>query len=274
MSALGPTACGIAVAAFLLALVAPPAMSGPAHPDSAALRSVLPSWSLARWELLRLACVASALAVAQALGSWPLGLVGAAAPSIALRWRLRRDETAAAAMSLDVLQATQAALRSGLPLAPALRLAIERSALLVRDPFERALRAFDLNSTLDEALRAASRDARDRRVALALETLALVAAEQLSAARAAAVIGSVLDRLTFEARLLEEVRARTSGLRVQIVLLALLVPALSLYLVVTMPGLAATLATPLGSRVLVPAAAAFEIAGVLASRAIVRGLGT
>jgi Flp pilus assembly protein TadB len=219
-------------------------------------------------------CAAAGVAAAQAIGLWPLGLVAGAAPSIALRWRVREDETAAAALSLEVLQSTQAALRSGLPLAPALRLAIERSAPLVRDPFERALRAFDLNSTFDEALRAVARDARDRRVALALEALALVAAEQLPAARAAAVIGSVLDRLTFEARLLEEMRARTSGLRAQIVLLALLVPALSLYLVATMPGLAETLATPLGSRVLVPAALAFEIVGIVASRAIVRGLGT
>ena len=274
MNAIGATACGIAVAALILTLVAPPSLNGLSHPDSAALRSALPAWSLARWELLRLGCVASALVAAQAFGSWPLGLVAVAAPSIGLRWRLRRNETAAAAMSLGVLQATQAALRSGLPLAPALRLAIERSTPLARDPFERALRAFDLNSTLDEALRTVARDARDRRVALALEALALVAAEQLPAIRAAAVIGSVLDRLTFEARLLEEVRARTSGLRAQIVLLALLVPALSLYLVATMPGLAATLATPLGSRVLVPAAVAFEIAGIFASRAIVRGLGT
>jgi Flp pilus assembly protein TadB len=274
VSALGPVACGIAVAGLLLALVAPPSVSGPPHPDAAALRAVLPSWSLARWELMRFLLVMAAVACAQAFGLWPLGLVAAIVPSIALRGRVRGDETAAAAMSLDVLRSTQAALKSGLPLAPALRLAIERSTPLARDPFERALRAFDLNSTFDGALRAVAGDARDRRVALALEALALVAAEQLPAARAAAVIGSVLDRLTFEERLLEEVRARTSGVRAQIVLLALLVPALSLYLVATMPGLAATLATPLGSRVLVPAALIFEVAGIIASRAIVRGLGT
>jgi hypothetical protein len=37
-----------------------------------------------------------------------------------------------------------------------------------------------------------------------------------------------------------------------------------------MPGLAATLATPLGTHVLVPAAIMFEVTGILASRAIVR----
>ena len=55
-------------------------------------------------------------------------------------------------------------------------------------------------------------------------------------------------------------------------LLALLVPALALYLVATMPGLAATLASPVGRLVLLPAAAVFELAGIVASRAIVRDI--
>ena len=188
------------------------------------------------------------------------------------RLRERREAGSAAARSLDVLQATHAALRSGLPLAPALRLALERAPVTAADPFQRALRAFELNSPLDDALRAMAREATDRRVALALEALALVAAEQLPATRAAAVIGSVCDRLAFDARLADEVRARTSGVRAQIILLALLVPALALYLVVTLPGLAATLTSPLGMFVLVPCATVFEIAGILASRAIALGL--
>ena len=118
------------------------------------------------------------------------------------------------------------------------------------------------------ALREAAHQATDRRVIVALEALALVAAEQLPASRAAAVVASVSDRLAFDARLADEVRARTSGVRAQIVLLALLVPALALYLVVTLPGLAATLTSPLGMFVLIPAGVAFETAGIVASRAI------
>ena len=189
------------------------------------------------------------------------------------RWRRHRRRALAAAGAVEVLQGTQAALRSGLPIAQALRVALERTDPLVREPFDAALRAFDLNEALDEALRAAAREASDARLVLALEALALVAGEQLPATRAATVIASLADRLTFEARLLAEVRARTSGVRAQIVLLALLVPALALYLTLTMPGLAATLATPLGAHVLVPAAILFEIAGIVASRAIVRNVG-
>ena len=203
--------------------------------------------------------------------SWPRALRPGA---LLVLWRARRSRARAAAGSTAILQSTCAALRSGLPLASALRLALERTDPDARDPFERALRAFDLNAALDEALRAAAQEARDHRLRLALEALALAAGEQLPATRAAAVIASVADRLSFEERLLAEVRARTSGVRAQIVLLALLVPALASYLVLTMPGLAATLASPLGTRVLVPAALAFEIAGILASRAIVRRIAT
>lgn len=188
------------------------------------------------------------------------------------RVRSRRAAAAAGQRSLEVLQGTHAALRSGLPLAPALRVALERAPAMPADPFGRALRAFELNAPLDDALRDSARQTDDHRVRLALEALAMVAAEQLPASRAAPVIASVGDRLAFDARLADEVRARTSGVRAQIVLLALVVPALALYLVVTLPGLGATLTSPLGMFVLIPSAMAFETVGIVASRAIARDL--
>ena len=156
--------------------------------------------------------------------------------------------------------------------AAALRLGLEPAPPDVREPFELALRAFDLNTGLAEALATARISARDRRIAISIDALSLIAGEDLSSSRAAVVIGAVADRLAFEARVREEIDARASGVRWQIALLALLVPALALYLVVTMPGLAATLASPLGTHVLIPAAAALEIVGIAASRMIVRGL--
>lgn len=278
MTVLGAVATGIAIASLGLAACAPSLSTLPAlrvrNVDAALLLQIAPGWSVARWELLRAACLAAALALSGAVGMWPLGLLGAIAPSIVLRWRERRSGSLAAARSLGVLVATQAALRAGLPLSSALRLALEGAAPLAREPFERALRAFELNAPFDDALRNAAGQARDRRIGLALSALALVADEQLPSTRAAAVVGSVADRLAFEARLAEEVQARTSGARAQIVLLALLVPALAAYLVLTLPGLAATLGSPLGTRVLVPAAVVLELAGVFASRRIVRGIGT
>lgn len=274
MSLVGAVLVFIAFTSLALAAIAPPvAVVRPRHGDSAALALVAPSWSLARWECLRLTCMLASAGLLWLPGLWPLGLAaGAAAPSILLRWREAGLRSAAAARALDILQGSQAALRSGLPLAGAVRLAIEGAGPLERDPFERALRSFDLNLPLDQALSDASRRTADRRLTLALEALALVAREQLPSARASTIVANAADRLAFEQRLLQETRARTSGVRAQIVLLALLVPSLAAYLVATMPGLAATLASPLGMYVLLPAAAVFEIIGVVASRQIVRSI--
>ena len=74
------------------------------------------------------------------------------------------------------------------------------------------------------------------------------------------------DRLAFEERLDEEVRARTGGLRAQVILLALVVPAIAAYIALTVPSLAATLGQPIGRFVLIPAAAVLEVVGVIASR--------
>jgi Flp pilus assembly protein TadB len=184
----------------------------------------------------------------------------------------RRSEARAARCALPLLQSVHAALRSGLPLPLALRSAVADVDAVARGPFEAALRAFDLGTHLDASLRAAAKSARHRRVGLALEALSLVADEQLAASRSAAVIASVADRLAFEERLVDEVRARTAGIRTQILLLAMLVPGLALYLAFTLPGLATTLQSPLGLRVLLPGALVFEAAGLVASRHIVRAL--
>ncbi|HZP97319.1 MAG TPA: hypothetical protein VFC31_13450 [Candidatus Limnocylindria bacterium] len=273
MTYLGGLAAFVAVATAGLAVLAPVGVPlRPRHPDASALALVLPGWSLARWEGARLIVIGCAGLVAAASGLWPLVPGAAIAPSLVLRHRLGRLRDAAASRSVEILHATHAAMRTGLPLAPALRLALERVDPSGAEPFQRALRAFELNAGFDDAFRVARAEARDRRVVLALDALALVASEQLPAARGAEQVASVADRLTFERRLAEEVRASTNGLRTQIVVLALLVPAIAAYLALTMPGLGATLATPLGRYVLVPVAIVLELAGVLASRALVRGL--
>ena len=274
MSLVGATAVAVAVSSALLAIFARRLdRPGWRHPDAESLAAVLPGWSVVRLEMVRLAFIAAAAIAFAPFGLWPLATLVSVVPSVALRWRVSVLRDGAAARSLDVLQAVHAALRGGIPLALALRLAVERSDPLAGDPFLRALEAFDLNVPLDEALRAVAATVHDRRVSVALEALALLAAEQLPASRSAMVVASVVDRLTFERRLTEEVRARSGGVRAQIVLLALLVPALALYLILSMPGLRATLATPLGTHVLVPAAALFEVAGILASRAVIHGVG-
>lgn len=270
MTVLGAMACAAAVVCAVTAAFAPLRVGvALPHPEARYVRVALPGWSLYRWEALRAAVVVVAL-----LLRVPLVIVVllAAAPSLAVRYRADVLDTRAAVASISVLQATNAALRSGVALATALRLAGAAVDAPAFEPFRGALHAADLNRDLAATLAESRRAVRDARVAIALDALSIVASQELPASRAAAVIGAVADRLAFEQRVREEIDARASGVRWQIALLAVLVPGLATYLVLTMPALAATLSSTLGTHVLVPMAAFLELAGIVASRAVVRGL--
>ncbi len=265
----GAVAAGVTAASLVLVPLASMSLPHLGHPERALLRTAGWRWPLWVWEGLRLAVAGCALG-AGALAGVPYLVAGAAvAPTMVLHWRVGERRAAAARGAVIILQTVHSALRSGMDVAHALRVALERADPILREPFDTALRSFALNGALDVALRAAARDAWDGRLAFALDALALVASEQLPSARAAAMVAAASERMAFEQRLREEVAARTSGIRAQIVLLALLVPALALYLALTMPGLGRTLTSPIGLLVLIPAALVFEVAGIVASRAIV-----
>jgi Flp pilus assembly protein TadB len=240
-----------------------------AHPERSLLRELGWHRSLSEWESLRAATTLCGLLLAGAFGFAPLGLVGASAPSIVARVMVSRRRTERARETLPMLQMTVAGLRSGAGLVESLRLATASTRSTQAGPFAAAVRAFDLGAPLDVALHAARSEARDRQVMLGLDALSLCVAEQLPASRCVSLIASTVDRLVFEQRIVADVRARTAGLRVQIVLLAALVPGLALYLVLTVPGLADTFTRPLGRFVLLPAAAILETVGIIASRRVV-----
>lgn len=269
-------AVAAALAAMCLVLI-PLGASHPAglpmiHPERSILREAGWTRSLLAWECLRALTAICGLTVAGLFDALPLGLVGLVAPTLVARSLAarRRDERARETVSL--LQMTLAGLRSGSALTEALRLAAGSGAEPELGPFAAAVRAFDLGAPLDVALREARARARDQRVILGLDALSLCVAERLSGSRCATLIASVVERLVFEQQVANDVRARTSGLRVQVVLLAALVPGLALYLAATVPGMAETLTTPLGRFVLVPLAAFLEIAGIIASRRLVSGI--
>jgi Flp pilus assembly protein TadB len=231
-----------------------------------------PLW---HWEAVRAACIVAGLvlSVGAALPVIPTLGAGVLAPSIILRSRAASVRWRARLATTRLLRATEAALRSGASLPEALRRACEATAddRLARRPFIEALRAFDLGAPLDRALRNSARLATDSRSRIALETLAMGIASRLPYDRAGALVAAIADRLAFEERLDEEIRARTGGLRAQVVLLALIVPALSAYLAFTVPSLAATLGQPIGRFVLIPAALALEVVGLFASRRSIDG---
>lgn len=272
----GTLAAALAVVCALLAPIAAGVRRpGPRHPDEGALADAGWSRPLWQWELVRVGSTAAALAVAVAipLPALAIGSAGLAAPSVAVRLRAEAARRRARAATTRLLRAAEGALLSGAALPEALRRGVGASDdAAARRPFVRALRAFDLGAPLDGALQSCARDTRDRRVRIALETLAIGISLRLPGHRAGVLVGAVADRLAFEERLDEEVRARTRGLRSQVVLLAAVVPGIAAYLAVTVPSLGATLASPLGRTILVPAAIALEVVGLIASRRAVEGV--
>ncbi|HEV8653902.1 MAG TPA: hypothetical protein VGR85_00115 [Candidatus Limnocylindria bacterium] len=240
-----------------------------AHPERSVLHDAGWRRSLPEWEGLRAVVTICGLALAGSFGLPLLGLTCAFAPSFVARTLATQKRNERARQTVLLLQMTLAGLRSGASLTEALRHATKSGQAIAPASFAKAMRAFDLGAPLDVALRGARLAARDRRVIVGLDALSLCVGERLSASRCATLIASAVDRLVFEQRITEDVRARTSGLRVQVVLLAALVPGLALYLAITVPGLAETLGMPLGRFVLLPLAATLELAGILASRRVV-----
>jgi Flp pilus assembly protein TadB len=278
MAAAGALAAALAVSCALFAPFAPrgvPLLARVAHPDLRALDDAnwrRPVW---QWECVRASCIAAAvvLSFVTALPLLAMGAAAALAPSIAIRSRAGAARWRARLATTHLLRATQAALRSGASLPESLRRACAAATddRLARRPFVDALRAFDLGAPLDQALRQAAEAAADHRSRIALETIAMGIAARLPFDRAGILVEAVADRLAFEERLDEEVRARTAGLRSQVVLLALVVPAIAAYLAFTVPSLAATLGQPIGRFVLIPTALALEVIGAIASRRAVEG---
>ena len=245
------------------------------HPDRRPLDDANWRQPLWRWESLRAGCILAG-AMLSAATTLPLVLMvtaAALAPSVIVRSRAGAARRRARLGTTHLLRATEAALRSGASLPEALRRACGAATedRLARRPFVDALRAFDLGASLDQALRASVHRSTDPRSRIALETLAMGIASRLPYDRAGILVAAVADRLAFEERLDEEIRARTAGLRSQVVLLALVVPGLAVYLALTVPSLAATLGQPIGLYVLIPAALALESIGVIASRRAIEG---
>jgi Flp pilus assembly protein TadB len=219
-----------------------------------------------------MSCLVACALLAQAT-SLPVvaaALLGALAPSLVVRSRADAARRRARPATTRLIRATEAALRSGGGLPEALRRATEAADdRIASEPFRRALRAFDLGAPLDEALRSSAPLALDRRIRIALETLAVGVSSRLPADRAASLLAAVADRLAFEERLDEEIRSKTNGLRSQVLLLAAVVPGLALYLAMTVPSLGETLAAPIGRTVLIPGGMILELVGIAVSRRLV-----
>lgn len=272
----GALACAAAVwltAAAALAPTLPRARWS--HPEAERLRDAGWPWPAWRWEALRWCGVGAAAVLGAQVGWGTAGALAVAltAPSLALHLRAGAVRERRRRAALAHFRTIGAALASGAGLIEAIRRAVAAEA----DPvaaraLARALESFTMGASLSDGLRAAATTAHPRSRP-ALLTLALGVEERLPAARLSALVESVVERLGFEEQVELEVRARTSGARVQIWIMAAVVPLLGLYLVATVPLVADVISSDLGRRLLVPAALALELGGILLSRSVIRDVG-
>lgn len=271
----GAMAAGIGVAALILSRALRPELFTEiriAHPEAEELRHAGWEHGLAAWEAMRAGVVATCVVAVLAFGL-PLAIVlpAAAAQSVWIRLRADAARDRARRATGRIVAAAEASLRSGTSMPEALRRAAAScTEPIAAKPLLEAVRAFDLGASLDASLVSAAASSHDERARLALGTMAVGIGERLPRERLADLLAEVGDRLAFEDRLGDEVRARAAGARWQQRLLAAVVPALALYLVLTMPTLAETLGSELGRYVLIPAATVLELAGIALGRRVVR----
>src|SRR3989442_1064450 len=172
----GALAAALAVTSALLAPIASFAVPRSGHPDARALADAGWRRPLWQWEGARAACALVSVLLALVFGLPAIGALSAGliVPSVVIRLRADAATRRGRIATTRLLRGTEAVLRSGGALPEALRRAIEASDdQVARRPFAEALRAFDLGAPLDEALRSATSGTRDRRMRMAIETLAI-----------------------------------------------------------------------------------------------------
>jgi Flp pilus assembly protein TadB len=197
---------------------------------------------------------------------------GFAAPRLYVRWLVNGQAERSEAQAPYLLQTLTAQLGAGATYLEALRQARQQAAdPWIRGDLETVLARFLLNEPLETALAEVRSRIRGRNLGLVLDTLALCCLTRMPAATARALLQEIGSTVQFNLSLEQEVRARTAGQRLQVWLLALLVPALFLYFRLVAPDLLSTLdTTALGRYLLLPGAVALECLGLYLSVRVTR----
>ena len=202
-----------------------------------------------------------------------LGLaVGFSAPRLYVRWLVHGQAERSEAQAPHLLQTLTAQLGAGATYLEALRQARQHATdPWIRADLETVLARFLLNEPLEVALAEARARIRGRNLGLVLDTLALCCATRMPAAKARDLLHEIAATVQSNVSLEQEVRARTTGQRLQIWLLALLVPAMFLYFRLVAPDLLSALdTTALGRYVLLPGAVLLECLGLYLSVRVTR----
>jgi Flp pilus assembly protein TadB len=224
-----------------------------------------------RFTLLCLATPPVLVLAGMVLGSPVVALVGGAAgfvvPRLYLDALVRAQRRRTEAEAPRMLQVILASLASGSTYLEALQEARARATdRWLRDDLDHVISEFHLGVPLERSIAEVRSATAGRNLALVWDNLAICIANRIPAARAKGLFVELSSTVQFNVQVQQEVRARTSGQRAQIWLLALIVPGLFLYLRVLDGSLFDVLdATTLGRWVLMPVAVFLEVLGLVLS---------
>ena len=205
-----------------------------------------------------------------------LAVFGAASgflmPRFYLAWLVHLQARRSEAEAPRLLQALLGGLTGGSTYLDALRQArLTNSDPWIREDLDFVIQRFLLDAPLHESLREIRARTTTRNLGLIWETLTICAEHHLPTQAARSLFFELSTTIQFNVQLANEVRARSSGQRAQIWLLAVIVPAMYLYLHLTSPQLLSMLdQTVMGRFILLPMAAILEVAGIALSFRIAR----
>lgn len=288
MELAGALAAGVAVLAGLMALLPGPAAASPGLGEwlrAAVRRRLDASRSLlaqARLDVSPRTYLALTVAAPIVLGltgfllSPPMGLLGVLTglfvPRLYVRYLLGGEARAAEDDTPRVLRAivNRAAAGGTYPdlFAAAAEAARHR---WVRADFEEITGRYYANEPPADALADVRRRQAGRNLALLYDALLVLIRTHQPVSAAVDVLGSLGEAARSNQSIARQAAAESRGLRLQATILAVVIPALFLYLLVANRELVGpVMETPLGRFVLLPAAAILEVTGIVLSWRVTR----
>jgi len=194
-------------------------------------------------------------------------LVGLALPRLYLDALVRAQRRRTEAEAPRLLQILVAALAAGRTYLEALVEARTRiTDRCLRDDLDHLIAQFHLDVPLERSIAEVRAATAGRNLALVWDNLAICIGHRIPASRAQGLLGEIASTVQFNTQVQQEVHARTSGQRLQIWLLAAIVPGLFLYLRLVDRDFFAVLdGTLTGRLLLLPAAVCLEVLGVVLS---------
>jgi tight adherence protein B len=211
------------------------------------------------------------LAAVGSVQSIVFAVIGAVAglllPRFYVRFLIRSHAHRSEAEAPKLLQVLLANLTAGSTYLDALRQArISAQDEWIQEDLDYVIQRFLLDVPLETSIREIRARVHSRNLGLIWDNLAICCANRVPTQTARALFTELASTIQFNVQLANEVRARASGQRIQIWLLALIVPGMYLYLRLLNPEFLSPLNdTSLGRYVLVPVAALLEVLGLYLS---------